>query len=382
MNSQLSKLAIICCAAFTITATGCMEDTPRASQTGAGKVGGSPVLEQLVIDNIANNVIMASYRDLRDRTQELATLAAQLRQNPTQANLDAIQAKWKEARIPWESTEGFLFGPVVGLGVDPAIDSWPLSKIDLDKILETRPNIDAAFVRGLGTDVQGFHTAEYLMFGDGVESNNKSIQQMTTAQLAYLEAVTAVLAENTDMLFKSWTEHHDPSDMNTKPYLDLVRKPGFDNIIYTSNTKVFYEFTQGMIKIAVEVGKGKLSDPLGGNIDAADPSQVESQFSWNSLVDFSHNIESMENVYTGHYNGRDGAGLEEIVKLANPKLNEKILKQIAEAKQAVLDIGGTEGMSYTKAIKDPQGRARAQIAIDSIATLELTLQDELLPMFQ
>lgn len=380
-----SLLRVIILSALTLVITsGCMEDSAKSSG-GSGnndKTGGSAVLEQFVIDNVAQNVILASYRDLRDRTKDLAEAATTLQANPSQAGLEAVQLKWKAARVPWESTEGFLFGPVKSLAVDPSIDSWPLSKIDLDKILQTRPNIDAAFVRSLGTDVQGFHTAEYLIFGEGVNSNNKTIEEMTPAQMSYLTAVTQVLSEQTQKLYVSWTERHDPSDTNSKAYIDIVQKPGLDNVFYPSRAAVLQEFVQGMIKIANEVGRGKLSNPLGGDADHADPSLVESQFSWNSLVDFRNNIQSMENLYTGSYDNRKGAGLDAIVKIKNPEINSKVLAQIETAKQAITDIAGPEGLSFTKAIRDENARARIRSAIASLATLEATLQDELLPLFK
>ena len=380
MKNVIKHLAL---GAISITLfAGCMEDGGSGNAGGNAKADGNAVLEQMVIENIAQNVIVATYKDLRDQTKELAALAVDLKTAPTQAKLDAIQAKWKSARIPWESTEGFLFGPVDSLGVDPAIDSWPLSKLDLDTILATRPNIDAAFVRQLGTDVQGFHTAEYLIFGDGVNSNTKLVKDMTAPQLQYLVAVTQVLAEQTQKLYVSWTERHDPTDVNSKSYVDIVQKPGLNNEFYASRSAVLQEYVQGMVKIAVEVGKGKISDPLGGNIGAADPSIVESQFSWNSLTDFQNNVRSMQNLYTGNYLNRDGAGMDEIVKLKNPELNAKILAQITAAEKAIGDIAGQQGLSFTKAIKDEGGRQRSLAAIEALAKLEATLQNELLPLFQ
>jgi uncharacterized iron-regulated protein len=43
----------------------------------------------------------------------MADLARTLQKNPTAENLLAIQNKWREARVPWESSESFVFGPGV-----------------------------------------------------------------------------------------------------------------------------------------------------------------------------------------------------------------------------------------------------------------------------
>ena len=365
--------------AFSVTACSLKDQEKSAVQTATEK--SQAELETQVIQNITENVIVATYANLRDETKELARLAEVLRLNPTAENLEAVQKKWKEARIPWESTEGFLFGPVDSLGVDPAIDSWPLSKVDLDLILTERPQITADFVRGLGTDVQGFHTAEYLIFGDGEVTNTKTISEMTAAQLSYLTAATVVLAEQTEKLYQAWTVRHDPSVATSLPYRAYLLNPNLDNDFYPSRKAVLQEFVQGLIKIAVEVGKGKLSDPLGGDLSSADPSLVESQFSWNSLTDFQNNMMSIRNVYMGGYRTA-GVGLSDIVRRKNPLLDQKIRAEIDAAEKSIAEIAGPGGISFTQAIKTADGRTRSLAAIDAIAILEATLTNELLPLFQ
>ena len=49
-------------------------------------------------------------------------------------NRDRANA-WVAARVPWEQSEGFLFGPVDTFGYDPAMDSWPVNRTDLDAVL-------------------------------------------------------------------------------------------------------------------------------------------------------------------------------------------------------------------------------------------------------
>jgi putative iron-regulated protein len=62
--------------------------------------------------------------------------------------------------VPWESSEGFLFGPVDVLGVDPAIDSWPLNTPDLTTFLNSNPAATKADVAAAGDDLRGFHAIE------------------------------------------------------------------------------------------------------------------------------------------------------------------------------------------------------------------------------
>ena len=85
---------------------------------------------EAIIDNITVEVIVAGYSELNTKVAELVTTLDALKGSASQANLEAAQIAWKAARVPWESGESHIFGPVDTLGVDPASDSWPLINSD------------------------------------------------------------------------------------------------------------------------------------------------------------------------------------------------------------------------------------------------------------
>lgn len=379
--------------------TGCMKDSPK--QPTANKaadldpcvdvaqapLSANPSLEEKVIKNIANSVIMNSYCDLRNETLALHKAALVLQAAPTESNLTMVAAQWRKSRVPWERTEGFLFGPVHSLGVDPAIDTWPLAIHDLEAILANPTGLTTEKVRTLGINVQGFHTAEYLIFGDGKNGNSKSIAAMTPTQLQYLATVTEVLSEQTLKLFTAWNVHHDPEDASSPSYLTVIANPDPDNNrFYPSEKSIFQEYVRGMIKIAAEVGGGKISTPLA----SGKTSEVESQFSWNSLEDFQDNVRSLRSIYTGDYtsaNGKkyEGPGIDDLVlvRVANgAALDKRIKSEIDAAEAAIGAIGGGVGMSFTKAIGDQNGKVRSQAAVDALGKLERTLTDDLLPLMR
>ena len=90
---------------------------------------------------------------------------------------------------------------------------------------------------------------------------------------------------------------------------------------------------EGITIIADEVGNGKIGDPYA----TKDVLSVESQFSWNSLNDFTNNIRSIQNVYNGGY-GADGTGLDEFVKSKNTELHNRIVTEINGAIAAINSI--------------------------------------------
>ena len=63
---------------------------------------------------------------------------------------------------------------------------------------------------------------------------------------------------------------------------------------------------------------------------------VESQFSWNSLVDFQNNIRSVKNAYTGGYhNGTSGTGLDTFINSKDAALDTQLKSEIDAAITAI-----------------------------------------------
>lgn len=331
-----------------------------------------------LIQNVAKNVILQTYKDLNTNAQNLHAAVDALAAERTQARLTAAQDAWRATRVPWESSEAFLFGPVEALGIDPKIDTWPLNALDLERILSSNNALTPAFIRTIGANLQGFHTVEYLLFGNGVHTNQKTIGEMTPRQIEYLQATTTVLAENTALLASAWESHYDPSDSSTPSYSDILAKPSLKNRFYNSERAVLDELIRGMIKISDEVGTGKMSDPLGADKNSANPSLVESPFAWNSTTDFTNNIASVLHVYTGTYGNSQGPGIRDFVKTFDPALAARVEQKILSAMQKIQDVAHNE--DYAKAIFDDAGRARAKAAIDELGQLKQMIESQVLPL--
>src|SRR5690606_4565052 len=184
-NTKLLVAALVAGAMLT----GCGSDDDNGG-TNSTKVSFDA---KPLIDNVADNIIVATYTALKAQATDLkAAIAAMNPGGITAAELDAAQAAWKATRAPWESSEGFLFGPVDAQGIDPAMDSWPLSQTDLDTFLAAG-NTTPADVRNANDNVRGFHALEYLLFGDGVASNDQAETDIDADELAYLVSLATVL---------------------------------------------------------------------------------------------------------------------------------------------------------------------------------------------
>ncbi|QDE32320.1 MULTISPECIES: imelysin family protein [Shewanella] len=336
-----------------------------------------------MITNLTDDVIVAGYANLAAKGDALL-LATQalLSASATQADLVTAQNAWKSAREPWEQGESHIFGPVDSLSIDPHLDSWPLNTTDLQTQLDNNSGFDAETIKAWNDDVQGFHTMEYLLFGNGVDSNTKLIADLTTSEREYLIALAEVFRDYTTLLDDAWQVSYNAEGATAIPYADLLKTPGdATNTIYSSQLAVIEELINGMIGIVDEVGNGKIADPFGESISTADTSKVESQYSWNSLTDFANNIIGVRNVYQGEFTGAsDNTGLVDFVAAADATLSTRITSEIDDAILKIQAISGSTDMPFRQAILDEDGRVLVQSAIDALTTLQTSLESDVLPL--
>lgn len=333
-----------------------------------------------ILNRIAFQVITQTYVDMASGGVNLHAKAQALAAAPSQANLEATQEAWRQMRMSWEASEAFLFGPVDSLGIDPMIDTWPLNRLDLDNVLASGRTLSVDLVRNLGSNLQGYHTVEYLLFGTGDTSNHKDIGEMTPRQLQYLISCTALLQEYSAKLAHAWTTNANPDDASTPGYAQLLANPSLDNEVYPSEQTVLTQVVQGMLGIIDEVANGKLSDPMGADVAHANPQLVESPNSWNSLTDFTDNIRSVLNVYTGEYRGTAGPGIRDVVARSNPALAAQVEARIRQAMVNIQNIAGPEKLDFRHVIVRDDARQRVMATIGDLNSLRGLIEAQVLPI--
>lgn len=313
-----------------------------------------------VLEDVGTKVIVGTYEDLAVKAVALSGAVAKFNSDPSSANLDLAKQAWKDARRPWEQSEGFLFGPVDTKGIDPSIDSWPVNKADLDAVLAGSATLNRDYVDKLEGTLKGFHTIEYLLFGQG---NKKAAADFTVREKEYLLAVTASFRAATEELKKSWS----PSGEN---FLSKFKDAGQASNLYQTQRAALQELVNGLVGICDEVANGKIADPFSQQ----DRSLEESQFSDNSINDFQDNIRSVQNVYLGAYGAQTGKGLSEFVASRNPTLDQRVKQEIDAAIQAI----GEMTPSFGDAIFNNKGKVQA--AQSAIQKVKSTLEADVLPL--
>lgn len=356
-----------------------------------------------MINNVGNNIVLKGYQNLNSAALELQTdLAALATGGTTEVELQTAQETWKLARVSWERSEAHIFGPVDALGIDPALDSWPLDTSVLQTTLNTVSAITVDSIRTLDNTVQGFHTMEFLLFGDGVADNDKSAAELTADEIAYLQALAQIFVDHTADLLRAWEVQYDPSNDSTGPYITQFTQPGTGKV-YTSQTAVMEELINGMLGIVDEVGNGKIASPFGASAQAADGSLEESQYSWNSLTDFYNNIQGVRDLYLGALDATtvsSNLGVYHFVAAHNATLASRVLTEINDAMNKIALIDGDNNPNTTDISGDGQvgssqvafrnaifddtqgGRTRIQTALTALSTLQQSINTDVLPLIE
>ncbi len=312
-----------------------------------------------ILTDFADKTVIPTYKDLATVATELLTAVQNLKTNPSAATLATARAKWVASRSPWEKSEGFLFGPVDFSGFDPALDSWPVNRTDLEGVLGSGDPLTKTSVNNLANELKGFHTVEFLLFDEG---GSKTIKDFTPRQYDYLIAASELLKDAATSLHTSWIA-------SGENFRAQVINAGAGSNTYTTQKAAVQEMVNGMIGIADKVGNGKIADPF----TEKDTRLVESQFSFNSLLDFQDNIRSIQNVYLGGYNV-EAVGLDEFVKSKDSALDQRFQ---AEIQAAITEIG-----KISFPFRDALATDSAQItaAQQAIATVQQTLEGDIMSL--
>lgn len=129
---------------------------------------------QAIINNYVDNVVVPTYKNLKDQNAILYQTVNAFVANPSNDGFEACATAWMNARQPWETSEAFLFGPVATFGLDPNMDSWPLDQTAIVDIMKSQKWNSLVWADGdddakveSAQNVRGFHTLEFLIFKNG-----------------------------------------------------------------------------------------------------------------------------------------------------------------------------------------------------------------------
>ncbi len=344
------KLLLITAFAANFSLTSCSDnDEPNGDETST---------KEQVLGNAAtayiNNTVLPTYKSMADAAIELYDYCEIIQEKHatgtlTTADISNAAQAWKTSRKYWELSEAFLFGPASDYNIDPHIDSWPLDKDAMDRLLtEIRNGADYSLDNNFGYGLLGFHSIEYMLYELSADGNTSSIHSTnySTEELKYLVMVAEDLRNQCVCLEACWAGTSNVSSEKQsileeaeldkdKNYGWMMTNAGKAGSIYKTYQEVAEEVLQGCIDIADEVGNTKIGRPhQGSTVD--DRNYIESPYSLNSIEDFVDNIKSIRNSYCG-YNSSD-ISVSTYIKSVNPDLDARVRAAIENAITAISAI--------------------------------------------
>ena len=336
------------------------------------------------VEQYVPGVVYSTYNDLAKESDELYNLLADAADKGvdaiSQAEIDAICAKFLQARQSWEESEAFLYGAATDFGIDPHIDTWPLDVEALATALSNSEQVAAlegedgiAYASAkLGAELLGFHGIEFILFRDG---GNRTVEALrgneddeafsgktvTGAQeLIYATAVAGDLRDNCYRLIVSWNPDAPQAYKERCEELEVpVSMTGSDktygeNMLGAAKAGSTYATWQetmasilvaGCSNICNEVANVKMGNAHSGE----DVNYIESPYSKKSFQDFIDNILSIQYSLYGKANVNEAQSNSIINVLKNHKyegaqaLQDKLNASVAalkacQAKGAFVDI--------------------------------------------
>ncbi len=332
---------------------------------GTGYEGEKSELMTTSIESYVDDVVIPTYSSLATGAMALYDACYALAETDglTVENIQTAADAWVSARKYWENSEAFLFGPAGDYAIDPRIDSWPLDQDALTNLLKNDDNMagfyaedstpggdDAVAYAGelLGNTLLGFHAVEFVLFSEGSARDVASLESICTessyedVELAYLLGIVGDLRNQCILLECSWAGIDNISAAKAEimedtelaralVYGDVMKAAGdTGNSYYKSQKSAMSEILNGIITIVDEVGNTKIQDP----IDSGDPFDVESWFSYNSIVDFKDNIAGCQMAY---------AKISDYIASLDSDLDSDVQDAFDDA---ILQIGGTSGTGW------------------------------------
>ena len=354
-----------------------------------------------VVEQYVPNVIYATYNDLAKESSELYDLLADASEKGVnalqQSDIDAICAKFLQARQSWEESEAFLFGAATDFGIDPHIDTWPLdvealatalSNAEQVAALEGEDGIAYASAK-LGAELLGFHGIEFILFRDGANRTVSALQAnedneafagktVTGAQeLIYATAVAGDLRDNCFRLCVAWNPDAPEAYKERCEELEVaVSMTGSDktygeNMLGAAQLGSTYATWQetlasilvaGCSNICNEVAAVKMGNAHSGE----DVNYIESPYSKKSFQDFIDNILSIQYTLYGKAGATDPVK-NSLINLLKDNKYEGVNSLTGKLSESIAALKVCQGKG---AFVDIYQDASVQAAIDVISELD------------
>ena len=353
------------------------------------------------------DIAQAKYADSLATAKTLKTAIDKLVAEPTEANLEAARAAWKEARDPYQQTEAYRFGNAIVDDWEGKVNAWPLDEGLIDYVdasygdeseendlyvanvianptlkvggetidaTEITPTLLADSLQEAGeveTNVAtGYHAIEFLLWGqdlNGTEAGagNRPATDFDPAnctggncerRIQYLQAATDLLITDLEEMAKAWA----PDGAAREELAGKGEAGGLATILTGMGSLSYGELAGERIKLGLMLH---------------DPEEEHDCFSDNTHMSHYNDVVGIRNVYFGSYkspvgNDVSGASLADLVAEKDPALAEEMKTKLDATLAAfeAMKARAEGGEAYDQMIGEgnDEGNAVVQAAVDAL----------------
>ncbi|XHC09096.1 imelysin family protein [Labrenzia sp. ac12] len=353
------------------------------------------------------DIAQAKYADSLATAKTLKTAIDKLVAEPTEANLEAARAAWKEARNPYQQTEAYRFGNAIVDDWEGKVNAWPLDEGLIDYVdasygdeseendlyvanvianptlkvggetidaTEITPTLLAESLQEAGeveTNVAtGYHAMEFLLWGqdlNGTEAGagNRPATDFDPAnctggncerRIQYLQAATDLLISDLEEMANAWA----PDGAAREELAGKGEAGGLATILTGMGSLSYGELAGERIKLGLMLH---------------DPEEEHDCFSDNTHMSHYNDVVGIRNVYFGSYkspvgNDVSGASLADLVAEKDPALAEEMKTKLDATLAAfeAMKARAESGEAYDQMIGEgnDEGNAVVQAAVDAL----------------
>ncbi len=353
------------------------------------------------------DIAQAKYADSLATAKTLKTAIDKLVAEPTEANLEAARAAWKEARDPYQQTEAYRFGNAIVDDWEGKVNAWPLDEGLIDYVdasygdeseendlyvanvianptlkvggetidaTEITPTLLAESLQEAGeveTNVAtGYHAIEFLLWGqdlNGTEAGagNRPATDFDPAnctggncerRIQYLQAATDLLISDLEEMANAWA----PDGAAREELAGKGEAGGLATILTGMGSLSYGELAGERIKLGLMLH---------------DPEEEHDCFSDNTHMSHYNDVVGIRNVYFGSYkspvgNDVSGASLADLVAEKDPALAEEMKTKLDATLAAfeAMKARAESGEAYDQMIGEgnDEGNAVVQAAVDAL----------------
>lgn len=295
--------------------------------------------QEALFRNVADNIILPGYVDLKSKVDELATKKQSFIGNPDENGLMELRDAFKSAYLSWQKVAQFEFGPAEEVFLRNSLNNFPANTGQIDfNIQNEADNFDQP-----DTYDQGFPALDYILYGlagtDGISENLDFYTQNTDKDkyLNFLDKIVNDISTKVTQTHDKWVNSYRDS---------FVTKTG------TADGNSLSQIINGWNENYELIKRNKIGVPSGVlDLNFPLPNKVEAVYSGISKSLALEALNASLDLYLGKgANGNAGVGLDDFLNEINAEKDGRTL-------DAVIQEQFANAINAVSALSDPLSEA-------------------------